>query len=358
MRRLLNFVGGLATVTAAALSSESATGAIGSSSYARTVDQVQPKIVKIYGAGGLNSLEPYQSGFVISADGYIVTVWSYVLDTDSLTVVLSDGQRLQAKLVGADPKLEVAVLKIDVQGQDAFDLTVIQPTITQNPIVPGSRVLAFSNLFNVAVGNEASSVQRGVLTTRTRLEARRGTFETPYRGDVYVVDAITNNPGAAGGALTDGHGRLIGMLGKELRNAQLGTWLNYAIPVEELAGPVADIIAGRPPNNAEVKKPRIGRAADLSRYGIILVPDVLERTPPYVDAIVPGSAAAKAGLRPDDLIIYLGRQLVPSCKALGDELSQLSAGDRISLVVMRGADAIEVTLNAAEAVDNGASPHP
>ena len=76
---------------------------------------VQSKMVKIYGAGGLKGLEAYQSGFLISGDGHILTVWSYVLDTDYITIVLDDGRKFEGKIVGADPRLEMAVLKIDSQ---------------------------------------------------------------------------------------------------------------------------------------------------------------------------------------------------------------------------------------------------
>src|SRR6266404_3179084 len=85
-------------------------------SLSRVIAQVQPKIVKIFGAGGLHGLEAYQSGFLVSADGYVLTVWSHVLDVDDVTVILDDGHKYQGKLIGADPRLELAVLKID--GQD------------------------------------------------------------------------------------------------------------------------------------------------------------------------------------------------------------------------------------------------
>ena len=79
----------------------------------------------------------------------------------------------------------------------------------------GTGVLAVSNLFNVATGDEPASVQKGTIAAVTQLEARRGVFETPYHGPVYVLDVTTNNPGAAGGALVMRDGRLAGMLGKE-----------------------------------------------------------------------------------------------------------------------------------------------
>src|SRR5262249_48335498 len=91
------------------------------------IADVQPKIVKIYGAGGLAGLEPYQSGSLISRDGYVLTAWSHVLDTDYITVTLDDGRKYEAKLLGADPRLEVAVLKIDATGLPAFDLAAAAP---------------------------------------------------------------------------------------------------------------------------------------------------------------------------------------------------------------------------------------
>src|SRR5687767_13381668 len=75
-------------------------------SFADVIGTVQPKMVKIYGAGGLSGLEPYQSGFLISPTGHILTVWSYVLDTDSLKVTLDDGRGFTATLVGQDPRTE------------------------------------------------------------------------------------------------------------------------------------------------------------------------------------------------------------------------------------------------------------
>jgi len=90
----------------------------GSPSLSQVVAQAQTKAVKIYGAGGLKGLESYQSGFLISATGHILTAWNYVLDTESgeVTVILHDGRRMTATMVGADPRLEIAVLK--VEGED------------------------------------------------------------------------------------------------------------------------------------------------------------------------------------------------------------------------------------------------
>lgn len=306
-----------------------------------TIAAVQPKVVKIYGAGGFQGLEAYQSGMLISAEGHVATVWSYVLDTEEIHVTLDDGRRYKATLLGADPRLEVAVLKIDAVELPHFELA------TAVAAEPGERVLAFSNLFGVATGDEPVSVQHGSVAAKTQLEARRGVFETTFRGPVYVLDAMTNNPGAAGGALTDYQGRLLGMLGKELRNSLSNTWLNYAVPIDQLTSTIDQIRTGkfvRQPNEELNKKPE--KALNLDLLGLVLVPDVLDRTPPYIDAVRPGSPAAAADLRPDDLVLFVNSRLVQSCKALAADLSFVDRIDKVKITVIRGQDLIEVTLAA------------
>jgi serine protease Do len=319
----------------------SLTGAAQAAGLRDTIAQTEPKIAKIYGAGGFQGLEAYQSGLLISAEGHILTVWSYVLDTDEISVTLFDGRRFKAQLLGADPRLELAVLKIDAAGLSHFELAAAVSA------EPGTRVLAFSNLFGIATGDEQASVLHGIVASKTRLEARRGVFETPYKGPVYVVDAMTNNPGAAGGALTDFDGRLLGMLGKELRNTLSNTWLNYAIPVDQMTTTIDQIRAGnfvRKPTDGPSQKPE--KALTLELLGLVLVPDVLERTPPFVDAVRPGSPAASADLRPDDLLLFVNDRLVQSCKALANELSFVDRIDTLKVTVIRGQDLIEVKLSA------------
>jgi serine protease Do len=305
------------------------------------INQAQVKIVKIYGAGGFRGMEGYQSGFLISAEGHILTALSYVLDTDRITVTLNDGRRYDAKLLGGDPRLDVAVLKIEAANLPHFELAKAVS------LSGGARILALSNLFNVAMGDEPASVQSGTVSVLTRLEGRRGVFETPYHGPIYVLDVATNNPGAAGGALVTMRGELAGLLGKELRNSLNNTWLSYAVPISELRQSVDEIEAGKfislkdlPPE----KKP--AHPMDTGVLGINLVPDVLERTPAYVDQVRPGTAAARAGLQPDDLILLVGNHLTQSCKALRKELEMIDRADAVKITILRGQNLVEVRLQA------------
>lgn len=311
--------------------------------FADVIEAVQPRVVKIYGAGGIRSLEAYQSGFLISSEGHVLTIWSYVLDTDLITCTLDDGRRFEAKLVGANPRLEIAVLKIDGKNLPHFDL---QQAV---PLRPGRRVLAFSNLFGVATGDEPASVQHGMVSAVSPLNARRGAFKSSYQGSVYVLDAITNNPGAAGGALTDRRGRLAGILGKELRNALDDTWLNYALPIAELSSAVADIRAGKsaPPDKpAKARPPE--QALSLNLLGIALVSDVVAKTPPFIDHIRAGSPAAKAGLKADDLILFVNNRIASSCKVVRTELAAIDRIDPVRLTIQRDQALREVVLKAGD----------
>lgn len=308
-----------------------------------SIAAVSPKVVKIFGAGGGQKLHAYGSGFLVSPNGHIVTVWSHILDGDTVNVVLHDGRRYSGKVLGAEPPLDMAVLKIEAEGLPYFDLA------EATSAGPGTRVLAFSNAFKVATGDEPVTVMHGVISAKTSLTARRGAFESPYTGPVYVVDAVTNNSGAAGGVLTTADGRLLGMIGKELRNTQTNTWLNYVMPASELKETIQQIITGnfsKKRNDDEDDspgKPRPRRYEPLD-FGIVTIPDVLNRTPAYIDRVLPGSLAEKAGLMPNDLILFVGDNLVQSCKLLKEDLGRLEANDVLKLVVRRDDKLVSVEM--------------
>ncbi|HVW02163.1 MAG TPA: trypsin-like peptidase domain-containing protein [Planctomycetaceae bacterium] len=318
-------------------------GSVQAQSTRDTIAAVAPKMVKIFGAGGLQRLYSYSTGFLVSPQGHIVTVWSHVLDADTVTVILHDGRKFEGKVLGAEPQLDLAVLKIDGDDLPFFDLeSEIQPNID-----PGTRVLAFSNMFKVATGDEPVSVMHGVIAAQTKLSGRRGAHEVPYTGPVYIVDAITNNPGSGGGLLTTRNGKLLAMVGKEIRNTQSNTWINYAIPLGELKTPIAEIISGRfttKPTGPDIDAEGPPRRYAPLDFGLVMVPDVLFRTPAFVDNVVPGSAAAKAGLKSDDLVLFVNNELIQSCKSLADALGKLESGDTLRLVVRRDGKLVTVEL--------------
>ena len=298
--------------------------------------EVQSKVVKLFGAGGLSGLQGYGTGFVISPTGHIATVWSHLLDGDTVSVVLSNGKRLTGKVLAAEPKLDLAVVKIEAEGLDYFDLSTIATA------GPGTRIYAFSNMFKVAAGDEPLSVQHGIISARTQLSARRGRFASNYAGPVYVVDAITNNPGAAGGVLTNRDGKLLGMLGRELRDSQSQVWVNYVVPIGELAPTLKAMMQGEYTRSAIVDPLAVARKIPPRTFGIILVPDIVFRTPAYIDEVLPGTDAEKFKLQPDDLIVFLNGKVVNSVRTLQSELNLLQPGQDAEFVIRRGSELITV----------------
>lgn len=312
------------------------------------IRDAQRKVVKIYGAGGVRGLEAYQSGIVISPEGHVLTTLSYVLDTDDLAVVLDDGRRYQAEQVGSDPVRELALLKLPLEGESLPSFSLDDAPQAE----VGDRVLAVSNLFNIAAGDEPVSVLQGVVTAVAPLEARRGSFQSAYRGSAYLVDAAANNPGAAGGALVDWRGRLLGVLGKELRSRSTGAWLHYAIPVEQFADSVERMKSGRyDGERSESAGDAPAEPLTLGDLGLVLVPNMLPRTPPYIDSVFPGSAAADAGLQPDDLVVFVAGEPTASCAAVLEAIGRHEKFDEVRISVLRDGELVEVVLAAEGSED-------
>lgn len=306
----------------------------------QVVRDVQAKVAKIYGAGGLRGLESYQSGFLISPQGHVLTAWSYVLDVEPIIVVLKDGSRHEAKLHGFDPILEIAILKLEAETPDHFDLT--KSVELRN----GDRVLAFSNLYGVATGNEAASVQRGVVAMHAPLQLREGGPTLTYRGPIYLIDAMTNNAGAAGGVLTDWHGNVAGILGKEIRHEATNIWVNYALPIVDIRPSIDALLAGKqaPQLVTPESAPLPDHFWSLNAAGIRLVPNALPQTPPYVEVVMPGSSGQSAGIRPDDLITFVGQTLIRSQNELLETLRKLPDHEPLTLLVLRDQALVTVQL--------------
>jgi len=334
-----------------------ATSARADESFAKVADQVNPKLVKVFGSGGIKGVPSYGTGILVSADGYFLTAAGPMLDTRDLRIHLWDGRRYHCKLVAMEPALDIALAKIDTKDKlDDLPFYDIPALAKKTNVDSGTGVLAFSNQFQIATRDEPMSVQRGRVASFTKLQARRGTFSAAFKGNVYVVDAITNNPGAAGGALTTRDGTLIGIIGKELQNELTNTWINYAIPINAAVEVTEDDAKKRTISIAEIveKKenyipPKVTLASKEDNYtGIILVPDVVEFTPPYIEEVVAGSPAEKAGMQPDDLIVYIDGEQVPNIKVYKEIMSKVRPGTKLPVEVRRGDKLQTLTMAVAE----------
>lgn len=330
--------------------------------YDKVATEANEKLVKLFGAGGYRGAESFGTGIIISPQGHILTAAAPFLDGRELRLHLPDGRKYPFKVKMVEPAFDAAILEIVQPRKNDLPLElpfydVVEAAKTMK-VDPGTWVMAISNMYKVAERDEMMSVQRAMVTAVGKLSARRGQFDIPFHGDVLYLDTVTNNPGAAGGAVIDRKGNLLGILGKEFRNNQTDTWVNYAMPLNtkvevtlkkekktfslaefaDLA--IHDKWVKTEKKDDEVLKTRV-------HTGIIFVPKVVERTPPYVEAVEADSPASKTGLKPDDLVIYLDGEPVYSTDIFKDLLKRYNPGDKVQIEIRRGDVLTALTMELA-----------
>ncbi len=299
----------------------------------RNIVEPTDVVVKLFGAG-VGTLDSYGSGTLVSADGHVVTVWNHLINTGYLTAVTADGQRFQTEVIGTSAAHDVAVLQLQHAPGERFPFADLSTSVRPDS---GTQVFAFSNMFHVATGNEAVSVVHGIISAETQLSAGLGRWELPLKSPVLILDAITNNSGAAGGLLADSDGRPVGLLGRELRHTELGTWVNYAVPFETLQPVIETILKG----DTVEQEPDTGPEAMLSDrqltavWGMTLLPEVVRESPAYIDRVVPNSPAANAGFRRGDLVVLINGEVVQTSRRLRTLLADIRSGLRVSITVNR-----------------------
>jgi serine protease Do len=337
--------------------------------------QVNQKVVKIFGSGGFRGVTNYSTGILISADGHILTVASQTLDTSELIIHLYDGRKMKAVVLVTEPYLDAAILKIkaeDKRPEETVGLNLpffdMKAAAARPKAEAGDWVLAFSNQYEVAMRNEPVSVQRGTIMSYSKLRGRRGIFDFPYDGEVYAVDAITNGPGAGGGPLTDRKGNLLGIIGREIKNSLSETWINYAIPVnarvevqdgdKKVTIAMAEFLEKGMKGEYKPVRREVVAEGPGGFHGIRFVPNVLERTPPYVDEILPDSPVAKAGVQVNDLISFVDGEPIYSIRSFNDYMKRTRPGMTVRFEVRRGDNLVTLDVTLAEFPKNQEPPKP
>lgn len=295
---------------------------------AAAIDETRPRVVKLYGdAAGRE--HGYGAGIIVSADGKIVTTAAVMLESPSLRAVLSDGRRFPARVLARDDARQLALIQIDAENLAAFALG------SSAALEPGDWVIAAGNPFKVADGPEPVSFMRGVFAGRAELAARRRAQDFVYTGPVLLIDVIVSTPGQAGGALVDARGRLVGLIGKAVESTRTNTFVNYAIPVEQVAEFVTAAASGAlagdsgaPGESGAAPRPRpdIGiRVFDVGG------PD----RPAFVERVRPDSPARRADVRVNDLILSLAGAPIGTCADFAAALAKVAPGQKVELLVQR-----------------------
>jgi serine protease Do len=272
------------------------------------------------------------SGLVASADGYVVTNYHVVSQAAEILVRLADHRELRARLVGSDPKTDLALLKIDASG-----LPVI-PFGDSDRLQVGEPVMAIGNPFGLE-----QTVTTGIVSAKERFIG-----SGPY--DDFIQTDASINPGNSGGPLVDARGRLVGI--NSAIFSQGGGWsgIGFAIPV----------------NLAKQVLPQLRASGKVTRgyLGVSVAPVSSElatrarlpaRRGALVAEVVAGSPAAQAGLRPGDIITAFEGNPVQDPLDLTRRVAGTPPGTTVTVQVARdGAHTLKVTL--AELKDRPPAP--
>lgn len=298
------------------------------------VDRMQPRIVKLFGAGA-GQVEAYSTGVLVSPDGLIVTSQGVYLDGARVIAVLADGTVHEAAVIRRDRNLQLALLKIDAATPDHFSLE------GEREAARGEWVVTLNNAFRVADKQESVSAWLGIVALPTSMDARLNERDVAYSGRMILIDSITSNPGAAGGALITLDGELLGVVGKIIESSETNTRLNYAVPLVL----VRDFVAGK----ELVKEAASGAANAMAEgprgnTGIVLFELGGKSGPAFVDRVAPDSPAAVAGILADDLVISIGGEKTANIRECQAGLQKLVAGVEVVIVVKRDRELLRFSL--------------
>ncbi|MFK7766555.1 MAG: S1C family serine protease [Mariniblastus sp.] len=300
----------------------------------KAIDGAQPKMAKIYGAGA-GKVDGFATGIVISNDGQVLTSQGVILSGKRVRVVLADGSSHIATILKRDRVTQLALLKIQAKTPAFFELSD-QPVGEK-----GDWVFALSNAFKVADKEEPVSATLGIISLRTTIEARLTKRDVAYKGEMVLIDAITSNPGAAGGAVVTADGKLVGMVGKVISSSETNTRLNYAVPSSVLF----NFVEGNVDPTQAAKPAEVAKNAEL---GIVLFKFGGRSNPAYIDRVKRGSAAAKAKLKTDDMIIAIAGDKIGSVRDYNSAIETLRPGEEVLMIIKRGVEILRIRITPTE----------
>ncbi|MDX1578102.1 MAG: trypsin-like peptidase domain-containing protein [Gemmatimonadota bacterium] len=291
------------------------------------------------------------SGFIISADGYIVTNNHVVENATEVTVELADRRRFDnVEVVGTDPTTDVALLKISAGSLPVAPLGV------SDSVRVGDWSLAIGSPGFAGTGTLSSTVTAGIVSAKGRnigilsqRYVRRG-MASPAIEDFIQTDAAIN-PGNSGGPLVNARGEVIGMNTAIMSRTGFYQGYGFAVPIELVREVVDDLV-----EYGEVRRAIIGvsiegvTAADARYFDLREVAGAK-----VVDVGIAGeeeSPAAEAGIRPGDLILAVDGDRIQSVGDLQRKIRTYEPGETVTLTIMRREtrerDRVDVTLTSAD----------
>ncbi len=269
------------------------------------------------------------SGFIIRADGWIVTNNHVIADAEKLQVRLKDGRSFPAKLIGADDKTDIAVLRIEARDLPAVELG------DSDALRVGQMVCAIGTPFN-----QDFSFTVGWVSGKGRTNLLGPSSPTILYEDYIQTDAFIN-PGNSGGPLFDVEGKVVGM--NTLING-LGRGLAFAIPASMLRDVGQQLIT-----SGKVQRPWLGIRIETLGENTKLrehVSDVEKGV--VVETIEANAPASKSDLRAADVITEIDGAKVATARDLQKEILKKKVGEPVQLTVWRSGSILKIAVSTAE----------
>ncbi len=256
------------------------------------------------------------SGVIVSADGYILTNNHVVDGASEVQVTLQDGREMTAKVVGRDPKSDIAVVKID-----AKDLPVV-PMADSEKVQIGDVVLAVGNPFGVG-----QTVTQGIVSATDRGNVGIEDYENFIQTDAAI------NPGNSGGALVDIDGRLIGVNTAILSRSGGSQGVGFAIP-SNLARTVMESLV----KNGHVTRGYLGVQIQTVTPGLAEQVNLKEHRGALVGDVVADGPAAKAGFQSGDVVVKFDGKSVSDSRHLQLQVAETAPGTKVPVEIIRNGD--------------------
>ena len=270
------------------------------------------------------------TGFIISADGYILSNYHVVEGANKLTVITYMGDEYEARLIGFDKMNDVSILKIEATGLDPVTIG------SSDDLIVGDQVVAIGN----PLGELTSSLTVGYISAKDRTINTDGNLINMMQTDAAI------NPGNSGGPLFNMKGEVVGITtakysGSTGSGASI-EGIGFAIPIADVMAMSEDLIAhGYLTNQAYLGVSVMD--LDSSTASMYSLP-----MGSYVQSVVEGSCAERAGIQPKDIIIAVGDYVVEGNSTLQSALRKFRAGETTTITVYRAGAKLPLTITFDE----------
>ncbi len=267
------------------------------------------------------------SGVIVSPNGYILTNNHVVEHATTVTVIMPDKHEFKARVVGADAKTDIAVLKVDAGSLDPITIG------DSDKVQVGDYVLAVGNPFGVG-----KTVTMGIVSATGRANLGIEDYEDFIQTDASI------NPGNSGGALVNDRGELIGINTAILANGSEGNQgIGFAVPISVARKVMEQIV-----DNGKVTRAYLGVMAQEVTPSIAQAFHEPEVRGALVGDVTPGSPAQKAGLEKGDIILSIDGKPVNNSAELRMHVSLMAPGTKVNVKVFRGGAEKTLPLTLAE----------